>query len=435
MTSSTHYKTLIYIDTTVENYEDLCQGILLESQVIILNPAQDGIAQITNDLCDRIHCSTAPRIQTLHIVSHGSPGCLYLGNTHLNLESLDRYKQQLKQWKSALTPDAEILLYGCRVAQEEYQIFDTQSNSTDRVSLTSPTVSPFLQKLQHLTGAKIAASSTKVGHKTLGGNWKLDVCTDKILSPLAFTSATQENYAGVLATFTVNSIDDTSSTDPEDDPNTLTLREAIEQANNNDDPNGNIIEFDPTVFSTPQTITLGSRLDIRDQNGNNLTIDGPGANNLIISGGEEFNDDAFRVRTDTPETVVRISGLTIQNVNNGIRNEGEGRLEVNSSIITDNERAGISSPAQVTVNNTIFSNNNNQGVTVGGSNSIIEGNTFISTTRNDDNQLAQRIGVSVFTPNNATEITTNISIIDNFIGTDANGTADIGHRNQGIEIR
>ncbi|MEL7035518.1 MAG: DUF4347 domain-containing protein [Cyanobacteria bacterium J06592_8] len=423
MISSNHNKTLIYIDATVENYEDLCQGVRLESKVIILDPAQDGIAQITKDLRNRVNC-TAPGIQALHIVSHGSPGCLYLGNTQLNLDSLDQYKDQLQQWSGALTTDAEILLYGCNVAQEEYQTFDPHSNPTDQVSLTSPTVSPFIQKLQHLTGAKIAASSTKIGHQTLGGNWKLDVYTDKILSPLAFTSSTQENYAGVLATFTVTNAND-------EGPGSL--RDAIEQANDNDDPNGNIIEFDPTVFSTPQTITLGSQLNIRDRNGNSLTINGPGAENLTING--PGNGNVFRVNTNTPETVVRISGLTIQNANNGIRNDGgEGILEVDSSIITDNLRIGILSSGQIRVTNSIFSNNNNQGINVSGSNSIIQGNTFVSTTQNAQGQPSQGTGVRVFTPNNAEIATTNVSIIDNLIGTDANGTAEIGHRNQGIEI-
>jgi hypothetical protein len=59
----------------------------------------------------------------------------------------------------------------------------------------------------------------------------------------------------------------------------LTLREAIRIANLR--PGADTIEFDPTLFSTPQTIATGSLIDISDA----LTITGPGQDLLTIDGG------------------------------------------------------------------------------------------------------------------------------------------------------
>ena len=67
------------------------------------------------------------------------------------------------------------------------------------------------------------------------------------------------------------------------------FRYAITQANTNSNPAGSQIQFDPTLFSnnmnpTPQTITVATPLTLTNQAGP-VTITGPGANLLTISGG------------------------------------------------------------------------------------------------------------------------------------------------------
>ena len=417
MVSFTPSQNLICIDAKVEDYKYLCQGVLLGSEVILLNSNQDGVEQITEHLRNRIRRHPSSPIQTLHIVSHGSPGCLYLGNTQLNVDTLDLYADQLQQWRGAFTQDTEILLYGCDVGQKESQKSYPYFNLTNQSAFPHSSVSPFIQKIQQLTAAKIAASSTKIGNNKLGGNWQLDVQTDKILSPLAFTESVRESYAGVLATFTVINANDAGAG---------SLRDAIEQANANNE--ADIIDFAPALSG--QTINLTDRLDINDNNGNNLTINGPGAENLIINGtGDDF---VFQVNTSNPETVVRISGLTVQNARTGIQyGGGEGILEIDNSLITNNTQFGIVSRSRLVLTNSTLQNNTSRGVSLSGSNSVIQGNTFISTTPD-----AQENAIFVFTPNNAdpAETITNVQIINNFIGTDANGTPQLGHRDQGIEI-
>ncbi|WP_223211107.1 DUF4347 domain-containing protein, partial [Microcystis aeruginosa] len=85
-------------------------------------------------------------------VSHGAPGCLYLGNCQLNLTNIYDYRQQLQNWAKI----NRILLYGCQVAAGDAG-------------------TEFINKLSQITGAKIAASSGRVGNAALGGSWELEV--------------------------------------------------------------------------------------------------------------------------------------------------------------------------------------------------------------------------------------------------------------------
>jgi len=118
-------------------------------------------------------------ISSVHIVSHGSPGSLHLGNSLLNSDSLTRYRSQLQQWRKALQDNAEILLYGCSVA-------------------AGAAGAAFVNQLESVLGATIAASSTPVGNAARGGNWELDVKTGAVAAPLAFQPEVLACYAGVL---------------------------------------------------------------------------------------------------------------------------------------------------------------------------------------------------------------------------------------------
>ena len=110
--------------------------IQADAKVLLLDSNQDSIAQITKALA-------AGNYYSLHLISHGSPGCLHLGTTNLSSETIAQYKQQLLEWRIA-----EIFIYGCNVA-----------------------VNPnLLIKLRVLTGANIAASAQEVGQ----GNWNLE---------------------------------------------------------------------------------------------------------------------------------------------------------------------------------------------------------------------------------------------------------------------
>ncbi|WP_421656961.1 DUF4347 domain-containing protein [Leptothermofonsia sp. ETS-13] len=165
--------SLVFIDSTVEDYQSLVSGASAGTEVHVLNSAQDAIAQITQVLAGRTG------ISSLHIVSHGEAGVLNFGSTQLGLGTLATYSTALQSWATALTPTADILLYGCYVAA------GTQGQT-------------FVQQLEKLTGADIAASIDLTGSAVLGGNWNLEYATGSIESSLAFRSATLATYASTL---------------------------------------------------------------------------------------------------------------------------------------------------------------------------------------------------------------------------------------------
>ncbi|QSV55193.1 MAG: DUF4347 domain-containing protein [Dolichospermum sp. UKL201] len=136
---------VVFIDASVSDYQTLQTGVIAGVETVILSPNQNGIEEITEFLQQH------PQITTIHIVSHGSPGCLYLGNSQLSLDNISKYAELLPHWQSE-----NILLYGCNVAAGDAG-------------------EEFISKLHEITNATISASATKTGNAALGGNWELEV--------------------------------------------------------------------------------------------------------------------------------------------------------------------------------------------------------------------------------------------------------------------
>jgi hypothetical protein len=136
---------LLFIDSQVTAIASLLNGLLPDIQAIILDEHQNGIAQISSVLQEN------PQIQTVHIVSHGAPGCLYLGNGELNLTNIYHYQELLQHWNVK-----NILLYGCNVAAGDAG-------------------EEFIRKFHEITKAQITATATKTGNPKLGGDWHLEV--------------------------------------------------------------------------------------------------------------------------------------------------------------------------------------------------------------------------------------------------------------------
>ncbi len=84
----------VIIDSQVNNYQQLVRGINPNQkvEVFILDRDRDGILQISEILFNR------DNFVRVHLISHGSPGCLYFGNTKLNLFNLETYTSQLQTW-------------------------------------------------------------------------------------------------------------------------------------------------------------------------------------------------------------------------------------------------------------------------------------------------------------------------------------------------
>ena len=140
---------IIFIDSAVEGLENF----LLDhpqADVVLLDAGSDGMEQIAATLEGRTD------IEAIHILSHGSSGQINLGDATFNLQSINgEHADELATIKSALSAEADILIYGCDVGAEE-------------------SGQAFISALSEATGADIAASTDLTGAAELGGDWDLE---------------------------------------------------------------------------------------------------------------------------------------------------------------------------------------------------------------------------------------------------------------------
>ncbi|MFM7423583.1 MAG: DUF4347 domain-containing protein, partial [Elainella sp.] len=168
--------SLIFVDAGVDELAILRAAAHPQTQIFRLSPERDGIQQITQILAQYRH----QPVSSLHIVSHGAPATVLLGNGVLSLDTLPYYQAQLAQWPQAMTGSAPILLYGCEVAAGDAG-------------------EEFVAKLSQITGTAIGASRSLTGNAALGGNWELEVQTGPV-AELAFAAAALDSYPAVLVT-------------------------------------------------------------------------------------------------------------------------------------------------------------------------------------------------------------------------------------------
>ena len=168
-----HSHSITFVDSALASDQSLMASVNPRSEIILLDPYRDGLAQISDALAQRSN------ISSLHIISHGSEGVFNLGQTYYDANALSSRTEELASWSTALTDDADLLFYGCNVASGESGII-------------------FVNYLSHLTGADVAASDDLTGSAALGGNWNLEVATGAIESSLGFQSSVLDTYAGVL---------------------------------------------------------------------------------------------------------------------------------------------------------------------------------------------------------------------------------------------
>ena len=136
------------------------------ARVLTLDPTRDTISQISDSLAGQ------SSVTSLRVIGHGQPGSLSLAGQTINLATLQARSVEVAAWARHLTPDADILLYGCSVA----------STAGGRA---------FVNTLATLTGADVAASTDPTG---AGGNLTLEynagVVTDHLhASPQAWTKS------------------------------------------------------------------------------------------------------------------------------------------------------------------------------------------------------------------------------------------------------
>jgi hypothetical protein len=101
-----------------------------------------------------------------------------LGATTLTKDSLSLYEDQLKSIGEHLSPDGDLLFYGCNIAEGE----------NGRA---------FIEQIAALTGADVAASTDLTGNAALGGDWVLEAQAGSIEAQ----SLSIDSFASVFATY------------------------------------------------------------------------------------------------------------------------------------------------------------------------------------------------------------------------------------------
>ncbi|NET45748.1 DUF4347 domain-containing protein [Okeania sp. SIO2B3] len=304
---------LLFIDSKVENYHHLIAEVDPQTKVVILQPNENGIDQIAENL-GKYH-----QLETIHIISHGAKNTLYLGSTILSLDNIHQYSESIQKWGKCLSAGGEILIYGCQVASGKEG-------------------KEFVRQLHQLTGANIAASETLTGNLSRGGNWNLEVIFGQLKSVLAFTPEVRASYAGVLADIVVDTTDDVV----DNSDGVTSLREAIIEANST--PEDDTIQltagatYDLTIAGSDEDAGATGDLDIV-AGGGEITVISQGEEKAVIDAGSEtgIGDRVFHVLEN--------AALQLENV------------EVTGGFVTDGSGGGIFNSGIVSLNNSTISGN------------------------------------------------------------------------------
>lgn len=173
-------REIVFIDAGVPDRQRLLDDLSSSPtgrsmEVVLLDGRGDSIAEISRVL------SGHRGLDAVHVVSHGEDGAIRLGDTVLDLATLQERSEEVRGWGTALSESADVLLYGCDLAAS-----DAGRTVVDAVST--------------LTGADVAASEDATGAAILGGDWDLEYRAGDIETVVAFTTQAQQTWSGVLAT-------------------------------------------------------------------------------------------------------------------------------------------------------------------------------------------------------------------------------------------
>lgn len=144
MSTANTAQAVYFVDASLPDLATLLAGLPEGAEVHQIGAGVDGVQLMADTLTGR------SGIEAVHLLSHGSAGSVNLGASTLNSGNLAQYSAQWDTIRGALTENADLLIYGCNVAQGEVG-------------------QAFVQQLAQLTGADVAASDDLTGAAGLGG--------------------------------------------------------------------------------------------------------------------------------------------------------------------------------------------------------------------------------------------------------------------------
>jgi hypothetical protein len=148
-------KTLVVVDTSINGYQSLIDGLDEGFELLLIDGGEDGIEKLADYLENKNDLSS------IHILSHGQGGELTLGTSIINAQTLGSYESLFSRIGAALSDSGDIFLYGCDVAQ-------------------GTVGTAFVSELSSVLGADVAASDDLTGDATQGGDWDLEFTSGQI---------------------------------------------------------------------------------------------------------------------------------------------------------------------------------------------------------------------------------------------------------------
>jgi len=159
-------KEIVFIDSQVEDYQSLFEGVLSGIKKIMIDRERDGIEQITEVLNQK------DSFTTIHIIANDDADCLDLGNSQLSLNTLSQYRGALRSWfppnwNYPESANYNLFLYGCNVG-------------------TGDVGQEFILQLCILTNADVATFSTPIGNIARSNNGYLESQTEPTIVSIPF---------------------------------------------------------------------------------------------------------------------------------------------------------------------------------------------------------------------------------------------------------
>ena len=196
---------LVIVDTTLDGYEQLLADLVAETDQLFWQQSASGIDTIVVDQGDRLVSIYAidtgddvlqsitsvmdaqTKVDALHVLSHGTTEGVLFDGVVVNAETLNSHSQMVEEWSTALSAEADILLYGCETGAEGLGV-------------------AFVQQLSTLTGADVAASNDLTG-SSVGADWELEVSSGPIETQLVTEVMAQSAFAGTLSADATTTLD------------------------------------------------------------------------------------------------------------------------------------------------------------------------------------------------------------------------------------
>ncbi|MEQ5857328.1 VCBS domain-containing protein [Halomonas sp. EF61] len=142
---------LVVVDARLSDAQrqTIREGLADDAELLEVDADENGIEAITAALAGM------DQVESVEIFSHGASGQFQLGDTRVGNDTLTSLTASLGQWREALTADADLLLYGCRIGATDAGL-------------------ELVEGLASATGMDVGASTDDTGHSGLGGDWELE---------------------------------------------------------------------------------------------------------------------------------------------------------------------------------------------------------------------------------------------------------------------